>query len=465
MRLRLVREPFDHPDYIFEPKHDGFRAVAYLQNRASKLVSRNQRNLGFEVLKRSLAKLPVENAIIDGEIICVDAKGVSQFNQLLGRKGEPVLYAFDLLWLDGEDLRQRPLIERKKNSIDFSSKPQYANTIQGSNKMRRRKINWPRSPLRSRIVRLAATATACSLLLGVTAFADGFNINPTFTANFNADFGSNAAAAQAAWIAAANIFTSNFSNNISVNILVDAVPGTSIFGQSFTFPTSDTYADLRNRLVADAKSADQLTETRAGGSVTVADPTGGKGTWFVTRAQAKALGIIASDSALDGGTNFGAGFSFTFSGPITAGTFDFKGVAAHEISEVLGRLGLGGGTTGFNSLLDLFSYSGAGTRVLGNGGGPGLQGSFSIDNGTTLLKQYNDQFSNGLDFRDWAPGTNDAFNQFSFPGVTNAVSDVDLREINVIGYDRLAAVPEPSTGILLISGLVAGCCLRRRKKT
>ena len=64
MRLRLVREPFDHSDYIFELKHDGFRAIAYLQNGECKLVSRNQRNLGFEALKRSLAKLPVENAII-----------------------------------------------------------------------------------------------------------------------------------------------------------------------------------------------------------------------------------------------------------------------------------------------------------------------------------------------------------------------------------------------------------------
>ena len=40
--------------------------------------------------------------------------GVSQFNQLLSRNGEPVFYAFDLLWLDGRDLRQTPLVERKK---------------------------------------------------------------------------------------------------------------------------------------------------------------------------------------------------------------------------------------------------------------------------------------------------------------------------------------------------------------
>ena len=68
MRLRLVREPFDHPDYIFELKHDGFRAVAYLQNGECKLFLRNQRNLGFEPLKRSLGKLPAQSAILDGEM-------------------------------------------------------------------------------------------------------------------------------------------------------------------------------------------------------------------------------------------------------------------------------------------------------------------------------------------------------------------------------------------------------------
>jgi hypothetical protein len=51
-RLRYVKEPFDNPDYIFELKHDGFRAVVYLQNGECKIVSRNQRNLGFESLKK-----------------------------------------------------------------------------------------------------------------------------------------------------------------------------------------------------------------------------------------------------------------------------------------------------------------------------------------------------------------------------------------------------------------------------
>jgi ATP-dependent DNA ligase len=82
-----VREPFDHPDYFFELKHDGFRAIAYLQHGECRLVSRNQRNLGFASLKKALAGLPVQTAILDGEIVFLDAQGVSRFNQLLSRKG------------------------------------------------------------------------------------------------------------------------------------------------------------------------------------------------------------------------------------------------------------------------------------------------------------------------------------------------------------------------------------------
>jgi bifunctional non-homologous end joining protein LigD len=61
MRLRLVREPFDDPDYIFELKHDGFRAVVYLQAAACKIISRNQRNLGFESLKKALVQAAGRN--------------------------------------------------------------------------------------------------------------------------------------------------------------------------------------------------------------------------------------------------------------------------------------------------------------------------------------------------------------------------------------------------------------------
>jgi PEP-CTERM motif len=284
--------------------------------------------------------------------------------------------------------------------------------------------------------------TAGLTALGTPVHAQ-FIINPTFTANFNTNFGANAAAAQASWISAANVFTSNFTDNITVNITVDAVAGTSVFGQSNTSLFGFSYGALRTVVVADAKTGNDAIAIGAGGSMTVADPSGGS-EWWVTRAQGKALGLIASDLANDGTTTFGAGNPFTFSGSITAGTYDFKGVAAHEISEVLGRLGLKGATIGSfpnsHSLADNFSYTGAATKIIDGG----TNANFSIDNGTTLLKLYNDYTVNGLDSRDWAGGTNDSFNQFSNSGVVNPVSAVDLQEMDVIGYD-LVAVPEPAT--------------------
>jgi hypothetical protein len=263
-------------------------------------------------------------------------------------------------------------------------------------------------------------------------------ITPMFTPNFNSNFGVNAPAAQAAWIATASVFSSNFTDDIHINIIVDAVPGTSVFGESqAVFPDGLTYARLRAALVADATTANDLIAIGSNGSVPEADPTSGSGVFFLTRAQAKALGVIADDMANDGMTAFGAGNPFTFSGPIAPGTFDFKGIAAHEISEVLGRQGLK--TSGQFSLLDLFSFTGPGARDLV--GGP--NNNFSIDNGTTLLKQFNDPTVNGLDSRDWASdfagAPPDAFNQFSAGDVVNPVTGVDLQLLDVIGYDLVVA--------------------------
>jgi bifunctional non-homologous end joining protein LigD len=115
MRLTRIAKAFDDPDYVFELKHDGFRAIAYIEAGECKLVSRNLNHFkSFDLLKKPLDKLPVQNAILDGEVVCLDANGISQFNELMSRKGKPIFYAFDLLWLNGDDLRSLPLIERKQ---------------------------------------------------------------------------------------------------------------------------------------------------------------------------------------------------------------------------------------------------------------------------------------------------------------------------------------------------------------
>lgn len=304
------------------------------------------------------------------------------------------------------------------------------------------------------------TAGVFSTLLAGNAQA-GLVITPTFTSNFNANFGANAAAAQAAWISAANVFTTNFTDNIHINLTVDAVAGTSVFGQSNTSLFSTSYANLRALVVADKTTASDNIAIGAGGSMTVADPTGGSGTWWVTKAQAKAIKLIADDLTNDGTTTFGAGNNFSFSGTPGAGSYDFKGIAAHEISEVMGRLGLKGGNIGgFSpsySLNDNFSYTGPSAKAVAGG----ANNNFSIDDGTTLLKLWNNNVANGLDSRDWAGGTNDAFNQFSSSGVVNPVSAVDLQLMDVIGYD-LAPVPEPATIAVGLLCLGVGMARRRR---
>lgn len=98
-------------------------------------------------------------------------------------------------------------------------------------------------------------------------------------------------------------------------------------------------------------------------------------------------------------------------------------------------------------------------------GGDGAD-NFSIDGGATLLKLFNNSQANGLDTRDWAPGTDDAFNQFSTSGVLNRLSGVDLQVMDVIGYDLVRdgnTLPEPASLALAGAGLLAATWARRRR--
>ena len=126
-----IDEPFDNPDWLFEIKWDGYRAVAFIKNGEVRLVSRNQNNLTpqFPELAGLAKSLTAETAILDGEIVALDDEGRPSFSlmqqrtgfqppgkkRLPRREGVPVLYyAFDLLYLDGYDLRKVPLENRKE---------------------------------------------------------------------------------------------------------------------------------------------------------------------------------------------------------------------------------------------------------------------------------------------------------------------------------------------------------------
>jgi bifunctional non-homologous end joining protein LigD len=90
--------------------------MPYVQDGTVEIVSRNRHVFSrFEDLRTWLGKnVRVHDAIIDGEICCLDEGGRPQFNDLTSGAHPPYFVAFDLLWLNGEDLRSLRLIERKK---------------------------------------------------------------------------------------------------------------------------------------------------------------------------------------------------------------------------------------------------------------------------------------------------------------------------------------------------------------
>jgi len=107
MRLARRSEPFTDPDWLFELKYDGFCALAHVSDGECKLISRNGNAFrSFESLRGVIpGNLTTKRAVIDGEIVCLDAQGHSRFNDLVFHRGEPYFVAFDLLWCDGERKR------------------------------------------------------------------------------------------------------------------------------------------------------------------------------------------------------------------------------------------------------------------------------------------------------------------------------------------------------------------------
>ena len=100
--------PFDGPEWIFELKYDGFRALAVIEHGRAQLLSRNGHPFAsFSAFAESTSdSLPKARAVIDGEICSLDRRGRPQFKNLLFRRGNPpCFFAFDLLTCDGMDLR------------------------------------------------------------------------------------------------------------------------------------------------------------------------------------------------------------------------------------------------------------------------------------------------------------------------------------------------------------------------
>ncbi|MEP6513777.1 MAG: non-homologous end-joining DNA ligase [Parafilimonas sp.] len=126
MLATLIDKPFDEPGWLYEVKWDGYRTIVYLNKGIVNMCSRNNKSFNekFYSIYDALSDWCIHqsrrkiNTVLDGEIIVINDKGISNFSSLQGWRseadGELVLYLFDVLWLDGYDLTQLPLTERKE---------------------------------------------------------------------------------------------------------------------------------------------------------------------------------------------------------------------------------------------------------------------------------------------------------------------------------------------------------------
>jgi hypothetical protein len=256
-------------------------------------------------------------------------------------------------------------------------------------------------------------------------------------------------------IAAARHYTRLYSNDEVLNIAVGygEINGQSMssdaLGESESYGYETSYNTVASALRADASSSPY--QASADASLTPFNPTG-RGQFFVTSAEAKTLGLASGFSTtIDGYIGLSSAYPMDYEANVPgnhigAQQYDAVGTAAHEISEVMGRVGSVGYVMGRGvyAPLDLFRYSTNGGRDVA-----ASTGYFSVDNGATNLGVYNDPRI-GADAGDWAEGViGDSYGE-GYPGLRSPVSHTDIIENAVLGYDMTprALSATSTTGLL-----------------
>src|SRR5229473_815259 len=107
--------PRDGKSWAFEWKYDGFRAVVGIMNGDVAMWSRNELDLAprFPTVAAALSKLKLPEVVLDGEIVVLDQHGAPRFQLLQQGDRRELFFVFDILWLDGQDLRKRTYDERR----------------------------------------------------------------------------------------------------------------------------------------------------------------------------------------------------------------------------------------------------------------------------------------------------------------------------------------------------------------
>src|ERR1700751_4110158 len=120
MMAESAKAPFDSPDWIFEIKLDGYRAIAdFDPSGKPHFWSRNGLALEakFPAISKAVSKLKLRSTILDGEVVAVDEDGIPRFQLLQRFQKQPtaptLYYVFDILWRNSEDLTGNSIPERR----------------------------------------------------------------------------------------------------------------------------------------------------------------------------------------------------------------------------------------------------------------------------------------------------------------------------------------------------------------
>ncbi len=114
-------DPFDDPEWIFEPMYDGFRGVLHSGSTGCEIYAAHDflADRLDDLCDRIHGVLNGRDAILDGEIVALDRAGRPVLRELIAGRGASAFAAFDLIQLDGRDLRDLPLAERKRRLADL----------------------------------------------------------------------------------------------------------------------------------------------------------------------------------------------------------------------------------------------------------------------------------------------------------------------------------------------------------
>jgi hypothetical protein len=331
-------------------------------------------------------------------------------------------------------------------------------------------------------------AAAALVGIGIAQPAAALVINPAFDSSITSL--ANASKIETAFNTVAQNFVSQFESDAQINVRVSwgsvggqALPSNAIGASTSSLYGYFTYSQVKSYLASASQSNPLNTVLATAVANLPATTPAGVSQYVIPSSELKVLGLISpTQTWIDGSLGFAgnSATSYTYdpTNGITAGTYDFQAVAAHELDEVLGRVsGLYSTTPSYRTVFDLFRYKSPGVLSFSYS----EAAYFSIDGGKTKLGSFNN--ASAGDRSDWLTlsTSTDIQDAFISAGLRKNLTAVDLTGLDVLGYGGLnlgntawntpqtvafhlvEPVPEPGSLMLLVSmlGLLGAGGLRR----